>query len=185
MENNPLREKMLPDEYVLREGKPEKGTFILRSIFNLLLPFSIVWILVDGAAIAGIFSEEGGEYFLIPFFLLHLMPVWLYLGNLIFAVRRYKHSWWLVTNRTVYVSSGIFSMSTASKTVVDALSVNVKRGIFEKMRGTGSIQIGSSEPLEIPAITEYETVEKLIRQYRNENAAELFYPNALRPNDEA
>lgn len=47
------------DETILYEGKPDKKCFIFESIFNPLLPFAIVWAIID-VKIIGINLGMGG-----------------------------------------------------------------------------------------------------------------------------
>ncbi|MBR1987682.1 MAG: hypothetical protein IKA36_01450, partial [Clostridia bacterium] len=42
-------------EQILWRGKPKKSAFILGSIFNML-PIGLIWLLFDGAFIAGIIA---------------------------------------------------------------------------------------------------------------------------------
>ena len=82
------------NETILWRGKPDKKCFLLESIFNPLLPFALIWALVDFGIILGFRFGFGGvseiAFFLVPFFLLHLMPVWLYLGGIALSVKKYK-----------------------------------------------------------------------------------------------
>ena len=78
------------NETILWRGKPNKKCFLLESIFNPLLPFALIWALIDFGAIFGMgASNIGGlSFFLVPFFLFHLMPVWLYLGGVFFSLKK-------------------------------------------------------------------------------------------------
>ena len=104
------------DEKVLWRGRPNKRCFILEGIFNPLLPFALVWFLFDSLFIAAIVggsaaSGESTAFSIIPliFILFHMMPVWIYLGGILFVFRRYQHTEYIVTDKGVYVSGGLFS----------------------------------------------------------------------------
>ena len=45
---NELKKLIDPKERVLYEGRPSKKCFIFESIFNPLMPFAILWALIDG-----------------------------------------------------------------------------------------------------------------------------------------
>lgn len=65
------------DETILYEGKPDKKCFVFESIFNPLLPIAIIWAIFDmGFLKLGMGSFQ---FFLVPFMLFHMMPVWIYL----------------------------------------------------------------------------------------------------------
>lgn len=81
--NNELKKLIGEGEKILYEGKLNKKCFIFESIFNPMMPFAILWGIFDfGILGSTIFlsDEKGILFFLIPFMLLHLMPVWIYLG---------------------------------------------------------------------------------------------------------
>ena len=78
---NELKELIGTNETILYEGKPEKKCFILESM-NLIM---------------------------IPFLLFHMMPVWIYLGGMIFTFRRFRNTYYIVSDHAVYVSGGTFT----------------------------------------------------------------------------
>ena len=131
------------DETILYEGKPDKKCFIFESILNPLLPVAIIWAVLDIGFIG--FGVEAMPLFMIPFMLVHMMPVWIYLGGVIFSFRRYKNTYYIVTDHAVYVSSGIFTMNLESKTFAELSRVNLHRGIFDQMFNVGDVQITTNQ----------------------------------------
>lgn len=117
------------DEMVLYEGKPDKKCFIFESIFNPLLPFAIIWAILDASFLG--MAIGGMGLVMLPFMLFHLMPVWIYLAGVIFSFRRYKNTYYIVTDHAVYISSGIFTMNLETKTFAELSRVNLHRGIFD------------------------------------------------------
>ena len=74
------------EETILWQGKPEKKCFIIESIFNPLLPFALFWAAIDLTIMGGLFFSKihleevnGATAAIFVFFLLHMMPVWIYL----------------------------------------------------------------------------------------------------------
>ena len=105
--DNDLKKLVNENEKILYEGRPNKKCFIFESIFNPLLPFAIIWAVIDigffGRAMLA--SEEVSLLsFVIPFMLLHMMPVWIYLGGVLFTARKYKNTYYIVTDSGIYVS---------------------------------------------------------------------------------
>ena len=90
------------DETILYEGKPDKKCFIFESIFNPLLPVAIIWAIFDAGFLG--MAMGGMNFIMIPFFLFHLMPVWIYLAGVIFSFRRYRNTYYIVTDHGVYIS---------------------------------------------------------------------------------
>ena len=92
---NELKHLVNENEKILYEGKPNKKCFIFESIFNPMMPFALLWGIIDFSILGGVlfFSEDSNiNFFIIPFMLLHLMPVWMYLGGVLFTIRKYKNT---------------------------------------------------------------------------------------------
>ena len=192
------------DETILWRGKPDKKCFVLEAIFNPMLIVAIIWGAFDFGIIGmSMFGANGGmpgnmAVFIVVFMLIHLMPVWIYLGGVIFAVRRYKNTAYIVTDRGIYVSGGIFSYTYEMKPFAELSHINLHRGIFDQMLGVGDIVL-SCHPsmtgaqytrntgnthmngLKIVDITDYQRVFKLIKDLQTDIYADTMYPNDLRP----
>jgi len=195
-------------EKILWRGKPNKRGFVLEGIFNPLLPFALIWALVDSGFIAtfigGAFvSHTQNPFFIIPlgFFLIHMMPVWIYIGGVIFIFRKYKHTEYIVTDKGVYISGGLFSYSCNMKPFTELARVNIHRGIIDQMIGVGDVVLTSNNladlyssnvrvngsPLQvgltIADIKEYKRVFELIKNLQEDIYTDTMYPNDLRPKE--
>ena len=94
------------NEKILYEGKPNKKCYIFESIFNPLLPFALLWAIIDFGILGGVFATGEGSgmlFFIIPFMLIHLMPVWIYLGGVLFTTIRYKNTAYIVTDKAICI----------------------------------------------------------------------------------
>lgn len=181
-------------ENIMYEGKPNKKCFIFEAIFNPLLPFALIWLIFDGMFI-GIASFSGDitklAFFLIPFFLLHLMPVWLYLGGIIFTVKRYKNTYYIVTDRAVYISGGVISKHIQNKPFAELSHVDLHRGFFDQKFGVGDIVLTSAQrttgdttaSLAINSISEYQEVYKMVKKLQTDIYTDVMYPNDKRPSE--
>lgn len=184
------------DETVLWRGRPDKKCFILESIFNPLLPFALIWAVVDSTFI-GFFSLGGAPeellMFIIPFFALHLMPVWLYLGGIFLSFRKYKHTAYIVTDKGIYVSGGTFACHYEMKPFTDLSHINIHRGIFDQWLGVGDVvtvcghsgynsrDSHSSHGMTICDIPDYQKVFTMIKDLQTDIYSDTMYPNDLRP----
>ena len=146
-----------PNENILWSGRPNLKCFILESIFNPLLPFAFVWALFDGFFIGTIFFATNNApstettpplLLLVAFFALHLMPVWIYLGGVLFSYLKYKHTAFLVTDKGIYISGGIFAQSFEHKPFTEISHININRGVVDQLLGVGDIVLGENS---IPA----------------------------------
>ena len=177
------------DETILYEGKPDKKCFIFESVFNPLLPVAIIWAVLDMGFIG--FGMGSMQFFMIPFMLVHMMPVWIYLGGVAFSFRRYKNTYYIVTDHAVYVSSGIFTMNLEAKTFAELSRVNLHRGIFDQMFGVGDVQITTDQftrknvpaVLNINSISNYTEVYQMVKKLQKDIYSDIMYPNDLRPKE--
>lgn len=177
------------DETILYEGKPDKKCFIFESIFNPLMPFAIIWALFD----MGFLRMASGDmsFIMLPFMLFHLMPVWIYLAGVIFSFRKYKNTYYIVTDYAVYISSGIFTMNLETKTFAELSRVNLHRGIFDQMFHVGDVQLTTNQftrkgipaIMGINSISEYSKVFQLVKKLQTDIYADTMYPNDLRPEE--
>lgn len=183
------------NETILWKGKPDKKCFFLESVFNPMLPFALIWALIDFGFILGMGSSEGKAmgFFLVPFFLIHLMPVWLYLGGVFLTLKKYKNTEFIVTDKGIYVSGGTFSYTFEMKPFAELSHINIHRGIFDQWLGVGDVvslcnhmgynarDAHSSHGLTICDIADYREVFSLVKQLQTDVYADTQYPNDLRP----
>lgn len=189
---NDLKNLVGANETVFYEGKPDKKCFIAESIFNKLLPIAIVWAIFDFGFIGTAFldSNAGGiAFFMIPFFALHLMPVWIYLAGAISSVIRYKNTYFIVTDRAIYISSGVLSKTFKTKPFAEMSHIDLHRGIFDQIFGVGDVIASSgqfssktgNESIEISSISNYSEVFNLVKKLQTDIFSDTMYPNDMRP----
>lgn len=181
------------EEKILYEGKPDKKCYIFESIFNPLLPFAIVWAIIDlGILGASVFTmeEKGFLLFIIPFMLLHMMPVWIYLGGVLLTVRRYKNTNYVVTDKAIYVSGGTFAKTFNNKSFGELSHINLHRGIFDQWFGVGDVIATSAQNsvagpavISINSISNYDEVYKMIKKVQTDIYTDIMYPNDMRPKE--
>lgn len=202
-------EAMFSNERVFWRGKPNFKCFLLESIFNPLLFVAIVWGCLDFTIMGTAFSSMGEEdgpvaMFLIPFFLIHLMPVWIYIFGVLGCVLRYKHTEYAVTERGIYVSTGFIARKYEMKPFTDLSHVTIHRGVFDNILGVGDVIStcahgsttamyngygygnrrhghGHMEGINICNIADYQEVFNLIKQMQTDIYADTMYPNDMRP----
>ena len=133
-------------ENILWRGKPKKKAFVLNKIFSML-PIAIIWLLFDSVFIfAIIFSDAPAMVyaFIIPFFALHLTPVWIWLGNVLTASRRWKNTEYVITDRRILIKSGFVGIDYQTLNYKNIMDVNINVGFFDRILKTGDISISSS-----------------------------------------
>ena len=125
------------------------------------------------------------------------MPVWIYLAGVLFIFRRYKHTEYIVTDKGVYTSGGVFAYTCQMKPYTEISKINIHRGIFDQYLGVGDVVFSDinddtapnvrvngrpvSMGLSISDISDYRKVFKLIKKLQTDVYADTMYPNDLRP----
>lgn len=186
-------------EQILWRGRPNKVCYVLEGIFNPLLPIAIVWFLFDSSFILGFtrgvenVSNAPGLFFIIPFILLHMMPVWIYLAGILFIFRRYKHTEYIVTDKGVYISGGLFAYTCEMKPYTEISRINIHRGIFDQQLNVGDVVFTASNTsvngrpismgLSISDISDYQKVFELVKRLQTDIFSDTMYPNDLRPKE--
>lgn len=188
-----LRQLVGAGERILFEGKPDKRCFIFESIFNPLLPFAIIWAIIDLNIIGfgPVAVEAEYLFFMVPFMLLHMMPVWIYLGGVLLTVKRYQNTNYIVTDRSIYVSRGALTKQINVKPFAELSHINLHRGIFDQIFKVADIicttdqlnQNGVNQTVSLDCISNYTEVYNIIKKVQTDIYTDVMYPNALRPKE--
>lgn len=175
-------------EAILWRGKPKRSAFIATKSLTML-PIAIVWLCFDSTFIVAALNNDG-PWFLIPFMLLHLAPVWIWLGSTLTAGKRWRNTMYYVTNRRIIIQGGFFAVNETSIFYKDLRNAQLRIGLLDHLFHTGSIVFDSSmilhgnkqqkgpyfENLE-NAQNVYERIQKIILDIQTD----IEYPNAYRP----
>ena len=190
-------------EQILWRGHPNKKCYILEGIFNPFLPFALIWLLFDSVFIAAFVhnpTNDGGfALFAIIFLLFHLMPVWIYLAGIAFIFRKYKHTEYIVTDKGVYVSGGLFAYTCQMKPYTEISRINIHRGIFDQQLKVGDVVFSGIDDMSAPNVTvngrsvsmglsisdipDYQKVFELVKKLQTDIFSDTMYPNDLRPKE--
>lgn len=192
--NEEFKKIIASNETILYEGKPEKRCYVFESIFNPLLPFALLWAFLDISLLANTFlmdTQDNMTLMIIPFMLIHMMPVWIYLGGILFTVRRYRNTLYVITDKAIYVSGGIFTKSINTKSFLELSHIDLHRGIFDQKFKVGDIiattnqlnQNGKSTSIVISSISDYINVYNLVKKLQTDIYTDAMYPNAKRPSE--
>ena len=192
--NDDLKQMISGNEKIMWEGKPNKKCYIFESIFNPLMPFALIWAILDFSFIGiGIMSqnESGMLLFLILFFSFHLMPVWLYLGGVLMCRKRYNNTYYIVTDKAIYISQGVFSKTINIKPFAEMSHIDLHRGVFDQMFNVGDIICtssqrginGAADIIHISSVSDYTNVLNIIKKLQQDIYSDIMYPNDKRPSE--
>lgn len=182
-------EKMLSEgEEILWQGKPKKKAYVLAAVFRMM-PFALIWLLFDGAVIGIMIKsdvfEEAPAYFvllIVAFFAFHLIPVWIWISNIITSGMRHKNIEYAFTNTRIIIKTGLVGIDIANIYYADVENINLRVGAIDRILHVGDIYISSSEKAQVLWDIEnpYEITAKL-QKIVNDIKTDTYYPNNLRP----
>ena len=189
IKKNKIEDILTEDEEILQRLTPNRRVFILEAIFKGL-PVALIWAGFDAFFIimmihSGVFQQQP---FILPiiivFFAFHLIPLWLYIANVVKKVGGYKNIEYVFTDKRIIIRSGIIGIDFKYFYYQDIASVIVKVGLFDRLFKVGDLHLASNGQAavldDIDHPYEYSAkIQKLVTDIRTDMA----YPNDLRPEE--
>lgn len=152
------------NEEMLWRGVPQKASFVLSKSVQLL-PIALIWLCFDGFAISMIFRSDipkGVLPFLIVFFAFHLLPVWMWIYQILSARKKHKLIEYAFTNQRVIVrEQGIVK----SYYYRNLRRVSVKVGLIDKLFKVGDITLFGSRSVTLLDIDNPYVVGNKLQQF--------------------
>jgi membrane protein YdbS with pleckstrin-like domain len=175
-----------PDENILWIGKSAFVPFLCKGIPFLV--FGLFWGAIDYFGfIRNMPSQMSG--FAIPFFALHLFPLWAGILNMARLYLVFNNTCYAVTNKRLLMRSGFFGIDFKAIDFDKIVNVEVNVGPIENLFGVGTIQAYSGSASDgkgriydrFIAIENPYEVFKQIKQVSVDIKTDWNYPNAMRP----
>ncbi len=187
------RPPLMPGEQILWQAKPKKNAFVINKAMAMM-PIALIWLLFDGFFIVTMLStgEMGGAgFFLVPFFALHLMPVWIWLYNVLTANKHWQNTVYYITDKRILIQRGFASKELETIYYKDIRNVNLKISIIDQMLGVGDIHfdVGLYSQKNRPLtkafldVAEPHQVYNRVQQIVMDIQTDIEYPNAYRPEE--
>lgn len=124
-------------------------------------------------------------WFIIPFFALHLMPVWIWLSNVLTAKKNWENTEYYVTDKRIIIESGFIGMNYQTIYYKDIKNVYLRIGVIDKLLKVGDIYFDINQnrtqfflDLENPYEL-YTKLQKIVLDIQTD----IEFPNNLRPNE--
>lgn len=119
------------------------------------------------------------------------MPVWIYLGGILFTAKRYRNTAYIVTDKAIYVSGGVFTHNINTKPFAELSHIDLHRGVFDQMFNVGDIVAtsnqltanGKSTTIIINSISNYIDIYNLVKKLQTDIYTDVMYPNDKRPTE--
>ena len=188
MQKNNIEDVLNADEKVLWRGKPNPKSYVLAAMLKMM-PIALIWLIFDGTFITFITIGMVNGWiptlilaFIIPFFLLHLTPVWLWIGKTVKAAREVRNIEYAITDERIILRSGMIGIDFKFINYTEIDSVNVKVGLIDKIFHVGDIYINST--LNAGVLWDVEDPYKIgnaLQKVTLDIKSDIQYPNAMRP----
>lgn len=163
-----LEEQLEPDEKILWKGCPKRSSYAMNKSIQMM-PIAIIWGLIDFGLLFGVIIPQGvfaeAWFFMVPFFALHLMPVWIWLGQLIKAAKELRGTKYVITNRRILEFKSGYGYISSSIEISKLSSVSIKRSFIDKLLLVGDIYLsGKSGNLVLFDIPKSEFIYGKVRE---------------------
>ena len=182
------------DEKVLWVGNPTLIPFLMSGL--PLLIFGLIWGAFDFGIIKGAFTgthKAGGQasYFMVPFFALHLFPLWLGVGNMLRLCLVYGNTCYAFTNKRILLRTGFWGIDFKGIDFDRIQETDVTVNPIENMLGVGTIKMfsGGLTAKGAPTFNYFIGIENPYEVYKQlktvtvDVKTDWNYPNALRPGE--
>lgn len=184
-----LESLLMEGENILWKDKPKKSAFIINASAKMM-PVAIIWLLFDSFFISS-FVKTGGfsqmAFFLVPFFAIHLIPVWIWLSNVLTANKRWKNTEYAITDKRIIIRNGLIGYNYQSVYYTDIANVMLEVGMIDSILKVGDITLllnaagAKGGTASILDIKEPQRVYAMLQKTVMDIQADIHYPNALRP----
>ena len=189
IKQNTIEDILEPNEKILQRLKPNKKVVLLESMFKGM-PIALLWAAIDITVIvimisSGAFVDEPGLiWFIIPFFAIHLLPLWIYIAGIVKAVLGVKNVEYVFTDKRIIIRSGIIGIDFKTIYYSDVQGINCRVGIFDRLFKVGDLYIKAYNQSAVLMNIEapYFFLSKL-QKITLDIKTDIEYPNDLRPRE--
>lgn len=172
------------DEKILYKGKPDKKSYIYKSLVNMFLTISIIGIIINIFAFRNYEVKVRCVFFIISV----VCPFLIYLSSVFVSNKKYQNTKWIITDKAIYISSGFLRYSIVRKSFAEISNIKLIRGILDEKLNTGNILIdtdiietdGTPFCIYIESIREYKLIYDMIKKLQLDVSSDVMYPNDLR-----
>ena len=189
MKQNKIEDILSPNEKILQRLKPNRKVLLLEAIFKGL-PIVLLWVAFDTffivmMAVNHVFEEQPFMlWVIIIFFAFHLLPLWMYIANIVKTMLGSKNIEYVFTNKRIIIRSGVIGIDFKNIYYTDVEGINCKVGIFDRIFKVGDLYIKALDQSAVlmNITTPYFYLEKL-QKITLDIKADIQYPNDLRPKE--
>ncbi len=173
------------NEMILWKSKPKRISYALQKCASFF-PVALLWGAIDIGIIVLLFSQGAITpltfFFIIPFFALHLMPVWIFLWQLFKGLAELKYNKYYITNERIINQSGKSGRIIDEIKLEELNSINIKRSFWDKLFRVGDIYITGNKAATVffdihDCEMVYSKLDDIAKQATKEAKNKTFYEN--------
>ena len=143
--NRQITDLLMKDEKILWKGTPKKLAYVLSKSIGMI-PFALIWLFIDMSIIITLITSTNNSglpfLIIIPFFALHLLPVWICIAQIIKACKEMKHIEYVITNKRIFEVFGQKNKYIRSQlNISDIKNSNLKINGIDRFLKVGDIYI--------------------------------------------
>lgn len=174
------------NEKILMRLKPKKKAYIAQEIFKYV-PFALIWGCFDFGIIIFLINQlkdfsTGFIISIISFFVIHLLPVWLMIVNVIKATAGFKNIEYALTDKRIIARSGLIGIDFKSIYYSDIEGINVKVSITDRLFKVGDLYVtASNQSAVLHDLTDPYFLMSKIQKITYDIKADIEFPNDYRP----
>ena len=118
-------------------GINDVGIYLIAAVW---LAFDLFFIMnLSGFALGRAPGSPG--FFLIPFFALHLLPVWIAVLGPLYRYFAWTRVDYVLTTRRIYLQSGLIGRDYTSLELYEVSNLTVNVGVLERLQNRGTIRL--------------------------------------------
>ena len=174
------------DERILWVGQPERVPFLIRG-----LPFLVIGLIWGAIDYFGFIRHMKAENlgFMIPFFALHLFPLWASILNMLRLGLVHGNTYYATTNKRLMMRTGFWGTDFKAIDYDQIVDMEVNVNPMENMYRAGTIRVSTGQTSRrgrrnsqaFVAIRRPYEVFKSIKKISVDIKTDWNYPNKIRP----
>lgn len=139
-----IKSVLFNNEEIIYSCKPNPKAFFFSQLFKMS-PFVLIWLCFDLFAIVMSLTAENGSvgllFALIPFFAVHLTPVWIWLYGFIKDIKECKYTEYAITNQRLIIKGGQKVKDIILIDLAKIQALNLHIGFFDGLFKVGDLYI--------------------------------------------
>ena len=142
--NRSLEDMLDPEVKILWEARPKKSAYISAAVLKML-PIVILWLAVDIFFMVMFFPRVPKKLIIVLccFFALHLIPVWIWIRNIVRASIELRNLRYAITEKRILIQSGSVQSDFKSLYLHELTGAQAKVNWLDKRLHVGDLYLSA------------------------------------------